>query len=576
MQAIRKLAIAKAVQPGPGNLSFQRFLSTTQRSLEQRLRATSHRASIKCDERRPACRNCVRVGFQCPGFEQQLRWSKKHERLQTLSQPDRYGAGLGSQVAEDSTPNHATDLSDALQIPHGGLGALAGGSGDAWQDLIPTHQASDLFPDAQVSDGPVSNSTTTCESSSASEPQQDFLSISNPGILQTLVHLPTTLIEYWFRCICPMRSTFDSNINYNRQLARTTWTTSEAVFYTMQAMSAACLLDSMPQLTETLPLLRAQASAAIDKGISQVRASQLPTADLVFAVFALGTSQHWTTPALPEHPWLESARELLFSWRVQLSAADALIHAYFCQALTYWEMLLAAVGRGSIPVKVETKRRQYQGRLRQAMDLSDGDCDAPSFGPLPCDSLQNLLGTRPNSWCGLSNEVIDVFGQVLALCRSARLYNGSELTVATTSRALCDMMYARELQRELMVMDFGSLVLMEEVQGFPVQTGDDKTPLSHLLQTAEAYRQAALLQLHLAFSDLERGGGRILNDDSLPDTTGGSESLFDAVDGGDSNATASGAVGNGQSPAEFLLSLALQLVSTLEQIPAESGSRVTK
>ncbi|CCF34090.1 hypothetical protein CH063_06160 [Colletotrichum higginsianum] len=40
---------------------------------------------IKCDENQPACTNCVKIGVQCPGFEQQLRWSNKHEQLSTVS-----------------------------------------------------------------------------------------------------------------------------------------------------------------------------------------------------------------------------------------------------------------------------------------------------------------------------------------------------------------------------------------------------------------------------------------------------------------------------------------------------------
>ncbi|CAK7228216.1 hypothetical protein SCUCBS95973_006806 [Sporothrix curviconia] len=34
---------------------------------------------VRCDEQHPECHRCVRVGIPCPGYEQKLRWSAKHE-----------------------------------------------------------------------------------------------------------------------------------------------------------------------------------------------------------------------------------------------------------------------------------------------------------------------------------------------------------------------------------------------------------------------------------------------------------------------------------------------------------------
>ena len=108
---------------------------------------------------------------------------------------------------------------------------------------------------------------------------------------QTLVDLPTTLIGYWFSHVCPMWSTFDSEVNYNRLVALGTWTTSKPVFYALQVMSAACLVDSMPQLNSILPALKSHATAAIKQAMSVLLASPVNvTIDLVFAVFAMGTS----------------------------------------------------------------------------------------------------------------------------------------------------------------------------------------------------------------------------------------------------------------------------------------------
>ncbi|KAL2678770.1 hypothetical protein Neosp_009521 [[Neocosmospora] mangrovei] len=335
--------------------------------------------------------------------------------------------------------------------------------------------------------------------------------------------MPTALVEHWFRYICPTRSTFDSETNYNRRLACNTWSTSEAVFYTLQAMSAAY---SMPHLSKDL---RAQAVAAVDQELARIRSVQttMVTVDLVFAVFKLGTSLSGT-PDTGEHSWSDLAHELLTVWGMQISGVDVLLHAYFCQALTYWEMVLGAIGGGSIPRRVDRKRRKYEDSPRREMQLFDNGLGSPYPEPLPYNPGLNLLGTRPNSWCGISNEVIDLFGQVLALCSTKVQGNRN-----TTADALCDLSLAYEFQAELLAMDFDTLVLMDEVNGYFVETRDDKTPISHLVQTAEAYRQAALLQLHLAFNHLSADTSR----------------------------------------AKFLLGLVLGLLQTLEQIPLDSGSR---
>ena len=209
-------------------------------------------------------------------------------------------------------------------------------------------------------------------------------------------------------------------------------------------MSAICLVDSIPQLKKSLPSLRTQAISAINQEISYIRNSQTPrvTADLVFAVFSLGTALIWThsAAALSEHPWLELARELLSIWKLDLSALDVLFYSYFCQALTYWKMLVAAADCGSSPARPGQRRQQFQDRSSMHLH-NDGLDDIIIYGPLPHESGQDLLGTRPNSWCGVSTEVIDVFGQVLVLCRNAcdRKENRNTLSKTPTSSTLCDL-----------------------------------------------------------------------------------------------------------------------------------------
>ena len=75
------------------------------------------------------------------------------------------------------------------------------------------------------------------------------------AILPNPVDISTTLIEYWFTHVCQMWSTFDSDVNYNRQVATVNCTTSEVVFYALQSMSAACLLEITPSFKDSLSLI---------------------------------------------------------------------------------------------------------------------------------------------------------------------------------------------------------------------------------------------------------------------------------------------------------------------------------
>ncbi|KAK2592008.1 hypothetical protein QQS21_010279 [Conoideocrella luteorostrata] len=378
-----------------------------------------------------------------------------------------------------------------------------------------------------------------------------------PSIWQTPVHWPTVLIEHWFRYICPLWSAYDSEVSYIRQLSWSSWSTSGALFNTMQAMSAACLIVDTECPHNVLSLLRLQALAAINEEVDRVRRSKFPpriTSELVYAVFMLGNILP-RTPSYPsETTWLDLAHELLLIWKAELSGLDVLLYAYFCQALTYWEMLLASTGRGSVPCQLAKKRRSYNGQLHQALCLAA--CDSDLLAANRNDSSkpeENLLGTRPNSWCGISSEVIDVFGQALALCHSACQKNKQKrvLTTRAAGEMFFDISLAQLLQKELLAMDFANLLSVEEMHGFPIDTRDNNSPTSHLFLTAKAYRLAALLQLHLAFSDLSLKTDDDFFDDDL------------------STATAE----KKPSRANFLLWQALCLVDILEQIPALSGSK---
>src|SRR5688500_3347755 len=54
---------------------------------------TNHKPrQLRCDETKPSCRNCTQKGLECPGYQQRLQWSTKHERpySATASGPENF------------------------------------------------------------------------------------------------------------------------------------------------------------------------------------------------------------------------------------------------------------------------------------------------------------------------------------------------------------------------------------------------------------------------------------------------------------------------------------------------------
>jgi hypothetical protein len=122
----------------------------------------------------------------------------------------------------------------------------------------------------------------------------------------------------------------------------------------------------------------------------------------------------------------------------------------------------------------------------------------------------------------------------------------------------CDLGLAHELASELLAMDFSNDPRRDMSKSLEVQymvTNDSDTPLSHLLDIAEAYRQACLLQLTLTFEDLH-----------VPTTAESNIGLLPPLQSNCINA-------HPTSRAQTLVGLALQLVDQLKKIPPESGSR---
>lgn len=460
-----------------------------------------------------------------------MKWSKKYERFHP------------NEASSDSSTLKST-LSIQCQAPHRQL--LSATSSQAMLNTTSISDAGKIGTQLHS----ITKWTVNHESAAESfAPSTD--SFAGPfGICPTLLDLPTSLIDYWFSHVCPIWSTFDSDVNYKRQIATIYCTSSEVVSTVLQTMSAACIAWSTPSIRQHFGLLEARAGNAIVQRLSRIYTD--PTSlrgevitDLIFAILALGTSLHWARPSRHDKVLYMSARSLMDHWDANPDTENPLHLAFFRQALTYWEMLLSVSSHGTTNGNVERRLQRLQ-----KCQLPASQQETESEILLRLDNRHAFSrGTRPNSSCGLSNEVVDLFAQVLALCRNVHERQKLELSEANSraSEATFDHAIARELHRELLSLDFDQVVHTDERLGFSLHTGDETTPLEHHIYVAEAYRLAGLLHLLISFpGSLDAETARL---------AGRSVSL------------------QAESNSEWLATVSAQLIKTLDRIPCDSGIR---
>lgn len=379
------------------------------------------------------------------------------------------------------------------------------------------------------------------------------------------VDLSTTLVEYWFTHVCSMWCAFDSPQNWYRNLANDSWHHSEPVYYALQAMSASVLVDSLPHLKQALPTLTAKAARAIQRAIEADAAREDPMSlpnDLLLAVMGMGTSMSWADPRQLGFWFLDKARGLINQYsgggELLLDESSKQTLDYFRQALVYWEMLANVVTKDYQNI-LRSRRAKFKKRIWRAMSMDETGQHSsytPSIGP---KRIPRSIGdSAPHPWTGISSDIQQTFGLVMGLCqnRCVARSSDSDLTADSLCDALCDIELARDLEKDLLGFDFSA----DQKPSFTTETGDPNAPLSHLVDTAEAYRLAALLNLYLAFSDLEV---------KLPRAFASHETSAD-----DEKPTTSWTAAPASTPrSQALVTLTLHLISVLKRVPADSGTR---
>ncbi|KAJ5579957.1 Aflatoxin biosynthesis regulatory protein [Penicillium hispanicum] len=488
---------------------------------------------VKCGEEKPHCNRCTRLGVRCPGYTQSLRWVTKYEGASPGASSDgKAPSPAASAAATNPSKQPSQRTEDALSLENGNAGPSTDPDPPGFRLESPNPlcdnlwdlpgsgslpELTDLCPPSPI---PASASTFTqprgseynpLDSDDAATDLSRFLSLIEPAqdeeehrgsvyrgfspaaiirsylpsaqrpaprdslsISRPLNNPSWTLIEYYFKEVAALFSSYDSQMNPFRTTVSRLWGSSLAMCRTMQSMAAASLVNDFPQFGPMGRKMRDEAVDIItreavmdDKALLALlmlgqTASWHDPNDLGIAFFNLLRKQLDSTASTPNAPGLGSVKNYSNNYR------------FFDEALIYWEMLLSFVADND------------------AMVFSDNSC-ASSMG----ESL--VLQRVPHPWTGIARDTQFTVHEVGRLVRRERkrIRTRSFTSQEEIRRAQMAIEKARELEERL-------LGLAHPTEAEIVSPGDDETPVWHLLTMAEVYRCTGLMQLYRVFPDLLR------------------------------------------------------------------------
>lgn len=451
------------------------------------------------------------------------RFGSTLPELEQLDSPPRNAVSLDHQRQIQSTENtrRSSGQDDQLSISGASLGFSTENS----------MLYSSFSPSMFMRQSPLRSPTSTDPSSML------------PPLRRSLEVPSSTLVEYYFKEVAGLFSSYDSHMNPFRTTVSRLWTSSPVMCRTLQSMAAASLVDDFPQFGPIGMKLRQEAIALLEKQTEMDDKSLL-------AMLMLGLTASWHNANDLGISFFNLLRKHLDS---QSNGSNTNLltnrnnYQFFEEALVYWEMLLSYVA------------------------------DHNMLLPSPKASLQteNILTQRvPHPWTGIARDTQFTVHEVGRLIRQERQRMRtrrfiSQSDIAQAQRAIKK---AEELEERLMN-------LAHPAETEVVNPGDDVTPVWHLLVIAEVYRFTGLLQLYRVFPDLlssrlrassmqngrPDGSPEGLHDPSKP--MGLPDTLFNAnhldLDGDISPSLRD----------EWLTSFALTAMNRLKTIPMESRTR---
>ncbi|KAJ5500381.1 hypothetical protein N7453_009432 [Penicillium expansum] len=480
----------------------------------------------RCDEAKPSCQECTKRGHICPGYQKQsLQWRHVFK---------------GSEAPNRSAPPIEPPETVATEFPEVNKSILAeqdniqNETQDIWDTASPN-----LFDQLPDFDEPTDAWFYTEPGSSGTaltrpDAKFDGLSIlrqrlANTSVPSFLIQLPVMLVQYYFHTVCNQWSSFDCPLNPFRIIVSRLWSRNAAIYFAIQSMSAASLANDFPTMRAIGIQTQQQAIACLNNSV-QNGSTETKDDEYFLALLMIGSTTGWHDASDLGLPYLRAAQDHLLRQERQCKDANSALakqHPLFKQCLLWWNLLAAFVAEELPILDLESSIENIDTDL--SVYLVDGQV-------LPHPVIRAARTSHRRMPAALDPTLIDLSSM------------GEELDLRQK---------AEHLEDTILFTGFSFYC-------GPVDIGDTNTPPSHFLTLAEAYRCTALLQIYHVFPD-------ILEERLRSNETADSERPI---------------------PALFLLlfpiaaewslcsvedarhTLALHIVSLLEQLPSTSGTKV--
>jgi len=513
---------------------------------------------LKCDERKPECLQCTRKRAVCPGYQTKpLVWSTKHEKLMA------YGGG-----GESSFPASFSKTQSAIPLP----GTPAQTSCDSSEETLSNqHRSSVYITNPKTKGQSPSPSPTPNPSSVMTSPKEapntstDSLSairqqLHRSTVPDFLLHLPTMLVEYYFSYVCQIFSSFDGTLNPFRSTVGKLWDGSAPIYYAIQSMAAAYLANHFPRM---LPV-GIQMQRETYRCLYQAQGDGLPSSEnldkTLLTVLLVGQTTAWHNPNDLGLVHLKTAKRLNRKRLEQqsilpITATDTRArrqNEFFEHCIRYWDMLA-----GFVEDDIEELGAEVE--------------EIPRMVETP-ESFSHRTQVFPHPWMGVAPKAQILFAQVGRLIRRHRKVVAQD--AASVNFLALDLGFDIEYPEDSLIMPgilARSQSIEEELLAFEpplvsdlVDAGDENTPVQQYITLAESYRCAGLLQLYRIFPALLHKrltlSGNTFSSSSSESSP--NPRVFDFLP-----------IPSSQTADEFVVSLAMHIVSLLEKLPPSSGTR---
>ncbi|EDN98457.1 hypothetical protein SS1G_13316 [Sclerotinia sclerotiorum 1980 UF-70] len=341
--------------------------------------------------------------------------------------------------------------------------------------------------------------------------------LNNSSVPEFLVHLPTMLVEYYFGYICVIFSSFDGMLNPFRSTVAQLWDGSAPIYYAIQSMAAAYLSHDFPRMSTVGIQMQRETFRCLYQSSRAGLESHDNIDKTLLTVLLVGQTTAWHNPRDLGLTHLKTAKRLykqrLVLQGMNVDSKTRRQNEFFEQCILYWDLLAGFV-------------EDEENIVMLGEDILVGGRMTPNTNT---ENRQIF----PHPWTGVAPKVQALFAQVGRLIRSYRKSTFNPIPNVALDDPFFDF-------KQLLAVNLPSEAEL-------VDAGDENTPVRQYILLAEAYRCSALLEIYRVFPTIyltrQPDSQEIL---SLPVS---------------------------HSADEFLISLALHIVSLLGKIPSTSGTR---